>query len=148
MRRWALTLALAGLGGPQIAGAAICNVPTAYSTVQAAVNDLFCTEVVLAAQAFSESVTVARSLILRGAGSAATTIVGSVRVEGAGTAVDLRELAIDATAMGAIDALAIDLEAAVAARDVVTRNGDGSVAPLFADGFESGDTSAWSAAAP
>lgn len=149
--RWCqrvFALALAWLAVPSVAAAVVCDVPAAYPTVQAAVNDSNCTEIVLAAQSFSETVTIARSLTLRGAGSSATTLSGSVSIAGPGVAVDLRQLTVDATGSGAAQALSIAIEAEVAARDLVTRNGDGVTPSIFTDGFESGDTSAWSSAVP
>lgn len=141
-------LALASLAVPCVAGAVVCDVPAAYLTVQAAVNDANCTEIVLAAQSFSETVTIARSLTLRGAGSSASTLAGSVSIVGSGVAVDVRRLTVDATSSGAAQALSIDFEAEVAARDLVTRNGDGATPSIFTDGFESGDTAVWSSTVP
>ena len=68
------------------ASAQVCSVPTlAYPSIQEAVDDAACAEVVLAAQDFAGSVAVSRSLMLRGASSTTTTIFGQVTVTGAST---------------------------------------------------------------
>ena len=55
------------------AAADVCTVPSApHPTLQAAVDDAYCAEIVLAAQTFVESVVVARDLTLRGASSTST----------------------------------------------------------------------------
>jgi len=128
--------------------AAVCNVPSgSHSTIQAAVDDLACTEVVIAADSFAESVSVERSLDFSGDSSATTIVEGRFVVTGASTVVAFDELTIDAgapTAAGCFT-LALDVSggAAVTGNNLVVVNADGNACVLFADGFESGDTSAW-----
>ena len=75
------------------ANAATCNVPTTtYTTIQSAVDDVSCTEIVLAAQSYLEPAAIARSLTLRGAGSSTTVIEEQVSVT-AGTVV-LQDLTV------------------------------------------------------
>lgn len=68
-------LVLGGLTGT--AYAATCNVPDmAHATIQSAVNDLTCSEVVLAAKVFTEQVRIRRTSIvtIRGAGEGRTIL--------------------------------------------------------------------------
>ena len=61
-------LVLAVLFSATMPWAAVCTVPsTPHPTIQDAVDDLICTEVVLTAQTFVEAVAIDRSLELRGA---------------------------------------------------------------------------------
>ena len=47
----------------------VCNVPASYSTIQSAINDPTCDEIIIAAGIFSESLVITRSVTIRGAGS-------------------------------------------------------------------------------
>jgi len=127
------------------AAAAMCSVPSAgYPTVQAAVDDPSCTEIVLAAQVFDESPVITRDLTLRGAGSGATAIAGHVEVSAA--IVEVRELQIATPPGAATEALWAHSGARVSGFDLVVVIGREMT--LFADGFESGDFSAWSSVVP
>jgi len=133
--------------------AAVCTVPSAaHPTIQEAVNDLACTEIDIDAGSFFEEVVVARDLDLGGASSATTVVEGRVVVEGATTQVALRDLTIDAsgpTAAGCFDqALLSRGGAQLGASDVIVLNGGGDACVLFRDGFETGDTTAWSGTVP
>jgi len=140
--------ALMLLLGSTNAFAAVCNVPSgSHATIQTAVDDVSCTEVVIAAGSLAESVAIDRSLILTGDSSATTIVEGRFVVTGASTVVAFDELTIDAgapTAAGCFT-LALDVSggAAVTGNNLVVVNADGNACVLFADGFESGDTSAW-----
>lgn len=118
--------------------AAACTVPGVYASIQAAVDDLSCPTVTVAAGAFTESVQVSRDLTLQGAGSASTTIDGSVSIS-AGTSVHLQGLLIAGCGQ---TALVSEHGGSVTTFDVIaTRQAAGSCAngdPIFADGFESG----------
>lgn len=75
--------AFAAVGGPA------CNVPSDYPTIQAAVNDVGCTTISVAAGTYAESLTIARPVDLRGpnAGiSALTTRVPEAVVTSPGIA--------------------------------------------------------------
>jgi hypothetical protein len=131
----------------------VCTVPSApHPTIQEAVDDLACTEVVLAAQTFTESVVVGRDLDVGGASSATTVIEGRVVVEGATTQVDLHDLTIDASAPSVAGCFPVALVARngaqISALDIVVVNGDGEACVIFRDGFESGSTAAWTATVP
>lgn len=128
---------------------AICNVPSnPHPTIQSAVDDLACTEVVLADQTFEESVSVDRDLQIRGVSRPTTVIEGRMVITGASTAVVIEDLTIDGTAPSVAgcfkQALVSKDGAEVQASAVVVLNGDGDGCLLFRDGFESGDTGAWS----
>jgi hypothetical protein len=130
-----------------------CQVPsTPHPTVQSAVSDLTCNEIVLASQAFRESVTVSRDLTLSGTSSSATIIEGRLVVEGDTTQVVIHDLKVDGSApsvAGCFDeALVAQGGAQISANEVVVINGGVDGCVLFGDGFESGNTSAWSATKP
>ena len=130
------------------AAADVCTVPSAsHPTIQVAVDDAYCTEIVLAAQTFVESVTVARDLTLRGTSSTSTVIEGRVVVEGRTTQVTIQDLLVDASGLGFTDALVAHDGAQVSGDDLVVVNGlVGST--VFNNGFESGDTTEWSRSVP
>jgi len=133
--------------------AAVCNVPSgSHPTIQEAANDLACTEVVIAAGSFVESVTVERSLDFSGDSSATTTVEGRFVVTGASTNVSLSDLAIDAGAPTAAGCYTLALYAnggaVVTGNNLVVVNADGDACLLFADGFEAGNTGGWSGTTP
>lgn len=127
----------------------VCSVPSvAHASIQAAVDDAACTEIVLAAQVFSESVAVSRSLVLRGDSSATTVIKGRVTVTGDTTEAALQNLQVDG---GGCFSVALDVGGGAqvtSQQDVVVINAAGGECPIFLDGFESGNTSAWSSTSP
>lgn len=134
-----VTLA-AGWASP--VGAATCNVPSMpHPTIQAAIDDIGCTEIVVAAGTYTEAPVIGRTLSLQGAGSDQSFIQGQVGVS-AGV-VQLTGLHVAA----ASEALWAHSGAEVSGFDLEVVNGLAET-PLFADGFESGDTSLWSAASP
>ncbi len=124
------------------AGAATCSVPSVpHPTLQAAIDDVACTDIVVAAGTYSEAPVIARDLSVQGGGSGSTFIQGQVQVT-AGS-VSLGGLHISA----AVDTLRVHSGARVAALDLEVVDGAVGI-PLFADGFESGGTGAWSGVAP
>ena len=127
----------------------VCSVPSVpHPVIQAAVDDAACTEIVLAAQVFAESVAVSRSLLLRGDSSATTVIEGRVTVTGDTTEVTLQDLQVDA---GGCFSVALDVRGGAqvtSQQDVVVINAAGGECPIFLDGFESGDTTLWSRTVP
>jgi len=137
-----LVVALVAGGWAFEGAAATCPVPSAsHPTIQAAVDDVACTEVVLAAQSFAESPVVARSLALRGAGSGQTFIQGRLEVSAGQVALEGFHVAASG------GALTVHSGAEVSGFDVVAFDGLFEV-PMFADGFETGDMSRWSGASP
>lgn len=125
-----------------------CSVPGSYSTVGAALLDVTCTEITLAAQSYAESPVLDRDVTITGVGSTATTIVGQVTVSGAGTVASLAALEVDATAvLGVLEAIAVGSGAEAALSNVIAR-GPAPSTEIFSDGFESGDTSAWQVVVP
>ena len=119
-----------------------------HPSIRAAVDDAVCTEIVLAAQVFAESVAVSRSRLLRGDSSATTKIAGQVTVTGATTEFTLQDLQVDG---GGCFSVALDVGGGAqvtSQQDVVVINAAGGECPIFLDGFESGNTSAWSNTVP
>ncbi|MCB0183694.1 MAG: hypothetical protein KDE31_05490, partial [Caldilineaceae bacterium] len=71
-----LTLLLWGVHSSQ-ALVALCTVPSVnYSTIQAAVDDINCTTIELAAGTYTEAIVIKRDLTLRGAGNEQTILDG------------------------------------------------------------------------
>ena len=134
---------VAGVAFALPVSAATCNVPSApHPTIQAAVDDIGCAPIVIAAGTYSESVAIARTVNLTGAGSGQTFIQGQVQVT-SGT-VHLAGLHIT----GPVDALWAHSGAEVSGFDLEVVNGEIIEDPLFADGFEDGTTGAWTAVSP
>jgi len=134
-----------------------CNVPTfTHPTLGAAARDVGCTLVQLATGSFPENVEITRGLAIQGAGSAATLFQGYFLVSGAGNDVILNGLLVDGTAAGVAGCWGEILKATGGAtitssadvRVVNTAAGGGVGCRLFADGFESGGTLAWSVRVP
>lgn len=134
---------------------ATCVVPTQQPTIQSAVNQGTCTTILVNAGVFRETVTIHRSLTLTGAGVDLTTITGRVEVSGAGVVVLISDLAVDTT--GPLSAGCFDhaIQILDGAEALVIRSRGINIAPgsrsclfypIFVDGFETGNTSRWSAA--
>jgi hypothetical protein len=141
------------LFGVTAAGAAVCNVPSgSYPTIQEAVDDLTCTQVVIAAGTFVEAVEVDRTLEITGASSTATVVEGRIAVSGAGVELILGSLKVDASAPSVAGCFpeAVDVSGGteVTGNDLVAINGDGSACLIFGDGFEIGNTGAWATTVP
>jgi len=121
-----------------------CNVPsTSYPSIQSAVNVINCTEIVLASGKFFGDVAIGRTLTLQGVSSDSTTIFGKVTVSGSGTQATLKGLKISVgPAALPHDGLVVVGDAEVIPEDLVI----GSTDLIFEDGFETGNTSVWSAA--
>ncbi len=121
---------------------ATCNVPsTPHPTIQAAINDVACTEIVAATGTYTEAPVINRTLSIEGAGSSQSFIQGQVEVL-AGT-VGLTGLHISAAG----EALWAHSGAETSGFDLIVVNGLVGT-PLFADGFEDGTTNAWSNVSP
>ena len=138
----AVLICAALLSWPVLAEGETCNVPSAsYPFIQYAVNAVTCTEIILASGSFFGGVTIGRTLELQGVSSDSTTVVGKVTVEGSGTKATLKGLKI---AVGPgdppPDGLVVVGDAEVIPEDLVV----GLAELIFSDGFERGDTTAWS----
>ncbi len=119
-----------------------CNVPSSsYPSIQSAVNVINCTEIVLTSGNFFGDVTIGRTLTVQGVSSASTTVFGKVTVSGSDTQATLKGLKI---AVGPEDlphnGLVVVGDAEVIPDDLVI----GSTDLIFEDGFERGNTTAWS----
>ena len=136
------------------ARAATCNVPSgSYPTIAAALGDPACDPIQIAAGAYPTKLFIARDVTLDGAGSASTTIAGWVEVSGAATDAVINALRIDAAGASSAlcDASDLDVRGGASASGsdlVVARPAPAGACTLFADGFESGGSTRWSAAVP
>ena len=149
-RRWQIAAALiatSALVTTPITGST-CTIPEyAHPTLQSAVDDQSCDLIQVAPGDYFESVTVNRSLVLDGPGSGAATLWGRLEANGVGVVAVIDGLEIYSGCPGAaMEALG---GARIEGTDVQTiKSGSAAcheTSQIFADGFESGDTSGWSA---
>lgn len=145
-RRLAMALLVAILlliATPVISGT--CLVPSAsYPSIQSALDVAICTEIVLTKGAFLGGVTIDRTLEIRGVSSAHTRILGVITVQGAATTATLTGLMIGVGSDPPNNGLVVTDDAEVIPDDLVIRTMDF----IFFDGFESGNTTAWSVTRP
>jgi len=132
------------------AEAAECSVPGDHATLQDAAADYGCDPITLADQTYSESVRIERSVSITGPVLVAE-IAGLVEVAVAGAQVQLSNLRVENGCAPA--ALIAGSGAHVKGNGLEVVSSAGGPCPpvtfdlLFADGFESGDTAAWTAVA-
>jgi len=135
------------LAAPTLAG--VCTVPGTHAVIQAAIDDPGCTVIELASQTYDESIHLPRSLTLAGPGAGGAVVAGLAQVVGGGTAVTLVDLAVrNGCPQGA---LRVHGGAQVTGTNLEVERSEALPCPpsvLFEDGFESGDTSAWSTTVP
>jgi len=142
-----LALLLPALASPALAG--VCTVPGSHATIQEAIDDPACTSIDLSAQTYAESINIPRTLTLAGPGGGGAIVEGLVRVAGGGTQATLVDLEV-------ANGCAYAATRAVAGGEIVGDNLQTTsssampcpVSSVFEDGFESGDTSAWSNTVP
>ena len=131
--------------------AQICTVPGSHATIQEAANDPGCAEIDLAAQTYPESVVLSRTLTIAGPGTGGTVVQGLVLISGAGTVATLRDLRVENGCVP--DAVRASGGARLVGESLQVQRAEGLPCPLtadtiFVDGFESGNTGAWSASTP
>lgn len=154
---WLLAIALSALS-ILVAGATFavtCSVPsTSYPTIQAAADTPTCSSIVAAAGTYPESLVLARTLTLQGAGPAATFVLGSLRVRGAATIVQLAGFQLDGSASGVSGCWSNLLDVDGGAQALVDSNVEVAASQtatpcrLLRDGFESGTLWVWTAQRP
>ena len=142
------------------AGAQTCTVPGTHATIQGAIDDPACTTINLSAQSYPESINIQRSLTLAGpapsggnggenTGGGGAVVEGLVRVVGAGTLVNTSDLAVRNGCP--LNALLVLGGAQTNGMNLTVERSAALPCPaslVFADGFESGDTAAWSSQVP
>ena len=144
-----VAVVLAGTCPP--AFAQTCTVPGTHATIQAAVDDPGCATVALAAQTYGESIVIRRSLTFVGPGSGGAGVQGLVLIAGATTEVALQDLRVENGCRP--DALRTSGGARLIGLNLQVERDDALPCPttadaIFTDGFETGNTSAWSGTAP
>jgi len=128
-----------------------CTVPGSHATIQDAIDDPTCATVNLAAQTYPESIVIRRSLTLTGPGTGGAIVQGLVLVTGSGTQVTLQDLRVE---NGCIpDALRTSDGAQLLGENLQVERSETLPCPLtaetiFVNGFESGNTDAWSSTSP
>jgi hypothetical protein len=141
---------LAGLAAPQV-HAQTCTVPGSHATIQEAADDPACAEIVLAAQTYPESIVLRRSVTVAGPGTGGAVVQGLVLVSGSDTVVALQHLGVENScipdalrASGGAEVVGDHLEVIRSATLPCPDTAD----TIFIDGFESGNTGAWSDTTP
>ncbi len=125
--------------------------PASHATIQEAADDPACATVTLAAQTYPESIVIRRSLTLAGPGTGGAVVQGLVLIAGATTEVTLNDLRVENGCVP--DALRTSGGARLTGNNLQVERSDGLPCPLtadtiFTDGFESGNTTAWSSTTP
>jgi hypothetical protein len=128
-----------------------CTVPGTHATIQEAADDPACAEVDLAAQTYPESVILSRTVTISGPGTGGAVVQGLVLISGAGTVATLRDLRVENGCVP--DALRASGGARLVGENLQVQRAEGLPCPLtagaiFTDGFESGNTTAWSHTSP
>jgi len=128
-----------------------CTVPGTHATIQGAADDPACATVNLAAQTYPESIVLRRSLTLAGPGTGGSVVQGLVLVAGASTVATLNDLRVENGCVP--DALRTSSGARLTGTNLQVERSTGLPCPLtadaiFVDGFESGNTTAWSRTTP
>jgi hypothetical protein len=127
----------------------VCTVPGTHASLWAAVDDVACSEIDLAAQTYPESISIDRSLALVGPGGGGAVLAGLLEVRGAGVVVTAADLDVE-NGCQPVAATALDgarLEGSTL-HVVVSSGGPCPALVLFQDGFESGDLGAWDVSPP
>ncbi len=139
-----LVLILAALTSPL--HAQNCTVPGTHSTIQEAIDDPACITITLSAQTYAESIRIPRSLTLAGPASGGAVVQGLVLITGSGTEVELQTLRVEngclpnalrTTSGATMNGTNLEVERSAALPCPATADS------IFADGFETGNTSAW-----
>ena len=108
------------LSGPGIALAVNCQVPGDRATLQAALDDMTCTEVELLNQTYPESLSIDRSIRVFGPLGGSAVVRGTVKVKGSGVLAMLADFAIedgcpgtglDAAGGAAVQAIGVPVQA-------------------------------------
>ncbi len=132
----------------QPATAATCTVPGSHAAIHAAVFDPTCTTIQLQAQTYDESVQFFRSLTLQGPGGGGALLRGGIVAAGATTSVSLVDFAVESSCPQSLRSAG---GARLVGEGLQVVRSSSAPCPLFApfqNGFESGNTLAWSATAP
>ncbi len=128
-----------------------CTVPGSHATIQEAADDPVCVTVNLSAQNYPESVVLRRTVTLAGPGTGGAVVQGLVLVSGASTVATLQDLRVENGCSP--DAVRAAGGARLVGDNLDVARATGLPCPLtadaiFVDGFESGNTMAWSNTTP
>ena len=128
-----------------------CTVPGSHATIQEATDDPACATVTLSAQTYPESIVIRRSMTLAGPGSGGAVVQGLLLIAGATTEATLQDLTVENGCVP--DALRTSGGAKLAGNNLQVERSAALPCPLtadaiFVDGFETGNTSAWSNTSP
>lgn len=143
----ALILAFAGSSLAQV----VCHVPGTYSAVQAAVDDPTCSIISLQSRTYAESVRIGRTVEI-GAPPARAILNGRFTVVGSGIDVIVSNLTVrngcNPSAMTVTDGSHLEVRGVLEVQRRDLEPCPEVIGGLFADGFESADTTAWSDSTP
>lgn len=130
--------------------AATCTVPGSHSAIQEAVLDSACTEVVLMDRTYFESVSVERTIVIEGPATGGAIVQGLVKAADSGTQLTLKNIQVNNSCSP--EALAASDGAEIVGEGLIVIWDAGLPCPpvvyIFLDGFESGNTLAWSSREP
>lgn len=126
-----------------------CTVPGTHPTIQEAIDNDTCTTISLPQSYYAESIEIDRDLNIEGNPSGVSLLGGRMSIVG-DASVDTENFEILSSCTGAL--VTIEGTASFQSEDFAAAQGGVHGCPelglLFADGFESGNTSAWSSTTP
>ena len=151
LRPAVLVLVLASVALVPSLHAQTCTVPGTHATIQEAADDPGCATITLSAQTYPESIVIPRSLTLAGPGTGDAVVQGFVLIVGASTQVTLQDLQVENGCRP--NALRTSGGAQLIGVNLQVERDDALPCPLTADaifvnGFEEGNTDAWSNTSP
>lgn len=122
---------------PHFAFAGTCAVPGTHSSIQAAVDDLACSDIELASQDYFELLVIDRSLALAGPVGGTAAILGQVSVSGGSTLAMLSDFRVEGGCPDGVLRVTGGGQATAARMQVVVDPGSECAADLLQrDGFE------------
>jgi hypothetical protein len=147
----AAAAALCAVSAASSLEAQTCTVPGSHTTIQQAADDPACVTISLSSQTYPESIVFRRSVTVAGPVTGGAVVQGLVIVTGSGTIVALQHLGVENGCVP--DALRTSGGARLTGANLEVERSSTLPCPatadtIFTDGFESGNTTAWSATTP
>lgn len=137
IRHTLICLALFGalLSTPVFAG--VCSVPGTHSTIQAAIDDVGCSDIQLTNQSYFELLQIDRSLTLSGVQDGSAQVIGQVSLIGGTTVASLNDFRIESGCPGGALHVSGGAQVSVSDMEVAWASGTPCLADVvFSGGFE------------